>query len=146
MNDHRLRRLLNERSPWRAREQWELDDPDLRAAARLPLDYEPATLADIRAPGLYVLRGPRRVGKSLELKRTIARLLRSGVDAKTVFYCSCDGLAKQDLRRLVTQAHNITRTLPGPRYWFLDEVTAVKGWSEIIKDLRDQNTLFRESC
>lgn len=146
MNDHQLRRLLNERSPWRARERWELDDPDLRAAGRLPLDYEPATLADIRAPGLYVLRGPRRVGKSLELKRTIARLLRSGVDAKTVFYCSCDGLTKQDLRRLVTQAHNVTRTLPGPRYWFLDEVTAVKGWSEIIKDLRDQNTLFRESC
>ena len=75
MNDSQLRRLLAERSPWRARAGWEADDPDLRAAGRLSLDYEPEPLADIHAPGLYVLRGPRRVGKSLELKRTVARLL-----------------------------------------------------------------------
>lgn len=146
MNDHQLRRLLTERSPWRARQDWEMDDPDLRAAARLPLTYEPNPLADIRAPGLYVFRGPRRVGKSLELKRAIARLLNGGVDSKTVFFCSCDGFSKQDLRRLVVQGHNVTRTLPGPRYWFLDEVTAVPGWSQVIKDLRDQETKFRESC
>jgi len=146
MNDHHLRRLLTERSPWRARSDWEQDDPDLRAATQLPLDYEPDALADIRAPGLYVLRGPRRVGKSLELKRSVSRLLQAGVDAKTVLYCSCDGFSAQDLRRLVVQGHNITHTLPGPRYWFLDEVTAVPGWSRIIKDLRDQDTTFRESC
>jgi predicted AAA+ superfamily ATPase len=146
MNDHQLGRLLNEQSPWRARAQWEADDPDLRAAARLQLDYEPEPLADIHPPGLYVFRGPRRVGKSLELKRAVARLLRQGVDAKTVFYCSCDGLSKQDLRRLIVQGHNVSRTLPGPRYWFLDEVTAVRGWSDIVKSLRDQHTGFRESC
>jgi len=88
MNDSQLRRLLAERSPWRARAGWEAEDPDLRAAGRLPLDYEPEPLADIHAPGLYVLRGPRRVGKSLELKRAIARLLAGGIDPKTVFYCS----------------------------------------------------------
>jgi uncharacterized protein len=146
MNDSQLRRLLAERSPWRARAGWEAEDPDLRAAGRLPLDYEPEPLADIHAPGLYVLRGPRRVGKSLELKRTIARLLAAGADPKTVFYCSCDGLSKQDLRRLVAQGHSVTRTLPGPRYWLLDEVSAVPGWSETIKELRDQDTTFREAC
>jgi predicted AAA+ superfamily ATPase len=133
MNDSQLRRLLTERSPWRARAGWETDDPDLRAAGRLPLDYEPEPLADIHAPGLYVLRGPRRVGKSLELKRAVARLLAAGADPKTVFYCSCDGLSKQDLRRLVAQGHSVTRTLPGPRHWLLDEVTAVPGWSQTIK-------------
>jgi predicted AAA+ superfamily ATPase len=146
MDDSQLRRLLAERSPWRARVGWEAEDPDLRAAGRLPLDYEPEPLADIHAPGLYVLRGPRRVGKSLELKRTIARLLAAGVEEKTVFYCSCDELSKQDLRRLVAQGHSVTRTLPGPRYWLLDEVSAVPGWSETIKELRDQDTTFREAC
>jgi uncharacterized protein len=125
---------------------WELDDPDLRAAKRLPLDYDPKPLADIRAPGLYVLRGPRRVGKSLELKRAVVRLLAEGANPKTVFYCSCDGLSKQDLRRLVAQGNSVTRTLPGPRHWLLDEVTAVPGWSQTIKELRDQDTAFRESC
>jgi uncharacterized protein len=146
MNDSQLRRLLNERSPWRARAGWEVDDPDLRAAGRLPLHYAPEPLADIRAPGLYVLRGPRRVGKSLELKRAVVRLLAAGADPKTVFYCSCDGLTKQDLRRLVAQGHSVTRTLSGPRYWLLDEVTAVANWSQTVKELRDQDTTFREAC
>jgi predicted AAA+ superfamily ATPase len=146
MNDSQLRRLLAERSPWRARSDWERDDPDLRAAGALPLHYEPDPLADIQAPGLYVLRGPRRVGKSLELKRAVKALLARGVDRKTVFFCSCDGLSSQDLRRLVAQGHSVTRTLPGPRYWLLDEVTAIVGWSKIIKELRDQDTAFREAC
>jgi uncharacterized protein len=146
VNDSQLRRLLTERSPWRAWAGWEADDPDLRAAGRLPLAYEPEPLADIHAPGLYVLRGPRRVGKSLELKRTVARLLAGGAEAKTVFYCSCDGLSRQDLRRLVAQGHSATRTLPGPHHWLLDEVTAVTGWSQTIKELRDQDTRFREAC
>jgi predicted AAA+ superfamily ATPase len=146
MNDSQLRRLLTERSPWRARAGWAADDPDLRAAGRLPLDYEPEPLADIHPPGLYVLRGPRRVGKSLELKRVIARLIAEGIDPKTIFYCSCDGLSRQDLRRLVAQGHSVTRTLPGPRHWLLDEVTAVPGWSQTIKELRDQDTTFREAC
>jgi predicted AAA+ superfamily ATPase len=137
---------LAERSPWRARTAWEIDDPDLRAGARLPLDYEPRPLADVHAPGLYVLRGPRRVGKSLELKRAVVTLLAEGADPKTIFYCSCDGLSKQDLRRLVAQGNSVTRTLSGPRHWLLDEVTAVSGWSQTIKELRDQDTAFREAC
>lgn len=147
MNDPALRRMLAEQSPWRTKPAgWEQDDADMRAALRLPLDYEPEPLADIRPPGLYVLRGPRRVGKSLELKRAITRLLARGVDPKLVFYCSCDGLSTQDLRRLVLAMHNVTRTLSGPRYWFLDEVTAVRSWSKTIKNLRDQDSTFREAC
>jgi predicted AAA+ superfamily ATPase len=146
MNDAALRNLLNERSPWRSRAEWEDTDADIRASLAVPLAYEPAPLAGIRAPGLYVFRGPRRVGKSLELKRAVSSLIRSGVNPKVILYCACDGLTPQDLRRLVVQGHNATRMFPGPRYWFLDEVTSVSGWSRIIKELRDQDTTFRESC
>jgi predicted AAA+ superfamily ATPase len=139
--------MVAEQSPWRTRPSgWEQDDADMRASLLVPLDYEPDPLADIRPPGLYTLRGPRRVGKSLELKRAIARLLARGVDPKLVFYCSCDGLSRQDLRRMVVTMHGVTRTLNGPRYWFLDEVTAVSGWSKTIKNLRDENADFREAC
>lgn len=147
MNDHALRRLLADQSLWRTHPQgWEQDDADMRAALQLPLNYEPEPLDDIRAPGLYVLRGPRRVGKSLELKRAIATLLSRGVEPRTVFYCSCDGLSSQDLRRLVVASQSVARTLPGVRYWFLDEVSAVDGWSKVIKLLRDQDATFREAC
>lgn len=54
--------------------------------------------------------------------------------------------SKQELRRLIAQGHSVTRTLAGPRYWLLDDVTAVRGWSHTIKELRDQDTAFREAC
>lgn len=42
---------------------WEARDPDLRRLASGSLVYESPVLHDLREGGLYVLRGPRRVGK-----------------------------------------------------------------------------------
>lgn len=146
MKDAALAQLIRSRSVWRTRKDWERDDPDMRAATNLPLSYEPDPLRDIHPPGLYILRGPRRVGKSLEIKRTISRLIASGVDPVGILYCSCDGLSSQDLRRLIVQGGSMARTLGQPLYWFLDEVTAVPGWADVIKDARDQNGSFRDAC
>lgn len=118
----------------------------MRAARLAPLDYQPAPLADLRSRGLYILRGPRRVGKTLEIKRAVARLIMDGANPALIFYCSCDELSQQDLRRLIASMHSVTRTLDGPRYWFLDEITTVPGWEQTIKSLRDQDTTFREAC
>jgi hypothetical protein len=63
VNDAELhRQLVNNCSWWRKPRGWELDDPDLRGIADSRLAYEPAVLEDIAPDGLYVLRGPRRVG------------------------------------------------------------------------------------
>jgi uncharacterized protein len=95
---------------------------------------------------LYVLRGPRRVGKSLEVKRAISRLIHSGVEPHSVIYFACDGLGRGDLQRLVSAGRGVlTRRLEGERYWFLDDITSVLGWPEAIKWLRD-NTAFGGDC
>lgn len=147
MNDGQLRRLLTDRSTWwRSPPGWTHDDPDLREAADAPFVYEPEPLADLRPPGLYVLRGPRRVGKSVEVKRAVSTVIGQGANPRLVFFCSCDGLSAQDLRRLITVGQKDTATLSGDRYWFLDEITAVPGWSVVIKELRDGDPAFRRSC
>src|SRR5690606_8741434 len=108
--------------------------------------YRPKILADIDAPGLYVLLGPRRVGKSVEIKRAIQDQIGAGVNRRAIIYCACNGFSEQDLRRLFVVGRNLTRTIEGPRYWFIDEVTAVDGrWPEIVKDARD-DTELREDC
>ena len=61
---------------WRNPDGWTRDDPDLREADAAPFRYTAGALGNLRAGGLYVLRGPRRVGKSVEIKRTIDTLLR----------------------------------------------------------------------
>ncbi len=111
-----------------------------------PLDYDPDPLAGIAAPNLYVLRGPRRVGKSVQLKRTVARLLKDGIKPRRVIHCACDGLTADDVRRLERVARTqLARSVEEPRYWLLDEITAVRGWPETIKWLRD-NTAMGEDC
>lgn len=146
MNDGQLRRLLTDRSAWWRNPDWERDDADLRDAAMAPYVYEPRPLEGVRPPGLYVLRGPRRVGKSVELKRAIAGTIAGGANPRLVFFCSCDGLSAQDVRRLIAVGQKDTATLSGERYWFLDEITAVSGWATAIKELRDSDPVFRRSC
>jgi predicted AAA+ superfamily ATPase len=147
MNDAELARQLTAGNAWwRTPTGWELDDPDLQALAGSPLDYQPEPLVDIAPDGLYMLRGPRRVGKSVELKRMIALLIARGVNPRRVIHFACDGLSPGDLRRLVRVARDqITRPVAEPRYWFLDEITAVTGWPSTVKWLRD-NTGMGEDC
>jgi uncharacterized protein len=139
VNDSEIRRLLLDLNPWwRNPDAWARDDPYLSEAREAPFDYDPGILADIAPPSLYVLTGPRRVGKSVELHRSIAGLIEAGVAPRSIIFCSCDGFREQDLRRLFVVGRNLTRNIEGPRYWLLDEITAVRGtWSAIVKSGRD---------
>lgn len=145
MNEGELVRALSAGNAWWRDPAWEREDRDLRAAASA-LRYEPMPLADIVPDGLYVLRGPRRVGKSLELKRTVSRLIGHGVEPRRIVHFACDELRRGDLQRLVSVADRVlTRGVAGPRYWLFDEITSVAGWPEAIKWLRD-NTSFGADC
>lgn len=146
MNDGELRKLLTDYSAWwRDRGNWKQGDSDLKGVADSPFLYEPSALSGLQPGGLYVLRGPRRVGKSVEIKRAISATIEAGADPRLVFFCSCDGLTAQDLHRLIVVGQKGSSPLDGDRHWFLDEITAVPGWAPIIKRLRDGNPAFRES-
>jgi predicted AAA+ superfamily ATPase len=111
-----------------------------------PLRYDPDPLGDLTPPGLFVLRGPRRVGKSVELKRTVGRLLEQGIEPRRIVHCACDGLTAADLRRLQSVGREqLAGPVEGPRYWLLDEITAVRSWPDAIKWLRD-NTAMGDDC
>jgi predicted AAA+ superfamily ATPase len=147
MNDAEIGRLLTAGNRWwRNPKGWTAEDPDLRRLRDTPLTYAPTPLTGIGPDGLYVLRGPRRIGKSVEIKRTIEHLLADGVQPRQILHCSCDGHTAADLRRLVRVGRDqLTRTVERPRYWFLDEITAVPDWPQTVKWLRD-NTALAEDC
>jgi predicted AAA+ superfamily ATPase len=139
-------RLRNRNHWWRTERSWESEDESLREAAQAPFDYRPGVLDDIEPGGLYTLSGPRRIGKSLELRRAIAALIERGVPGRNIVYCSCDDFSLQDLRRMFRVGESITRSGQGTKWWFIDEVTSVgRGWSSVIKDLRDDTPLRRDA-
>ena len=128
---------------WRNPRTWMRQDPDLSEANTAPFRYVAGVLNDLEPGGLYVLRGPRRVGKSVEIKRTIEALLDSSTVApRCVLHVATDGWRAADLGRLVAAANQLTPA--GRRYWFIDEITGIAdGWPERIKWLRDNDERFR---
>jgi uncharacterized protein len=146
MNEGEISRKLTETNLWWRDGDWEERDRDLRRLSDSPFSYTPHPLADIAPDGLYVLRGPRRVGKSVEVKRAIGELVRSGIAPRRILHFACDELNRGDLTRLVRAGRDVlTRGVNEPRYWFLDEITSVPGWPESVKNLRD-TTAFGDDC
>jgi len=92
---------------------------------------------------LVLLRGPRRVGKSVLLKDTIAALCRRpDLDARQIIYLPCDGMKALDLNRVEKLGRDLTRSVGDVRrIWLLDEITGIPQWTETVKYLRD-NTQF----
>src|SRR5262249_4254539 len=120
-------------------------DVQLLRVAKAPFTYRPNALQDLVRGGLYLLRGPRRVGKSTEIKRAIAALLDQGTPPRRIVHLSVEGRSSTELEESIAQ---ISRTLggkPGECYWFLDEITAVQGsWPDVVKRMRDSNLQFAE--
>ena len=118
----------------------------LRDRAKYDLGYRSAVFADIATQpvgdSLVVLTGPRRVGKSVALLDLAADLCaRADVDPRQVIYVQCDELAARDLRRALTLGRELTRVVDQPagaaRIWLFDEISAVRGWTAILKAARD---------
>lgn len=136
-------RLTSTNLWWAHPEDWAGRDPDLREASDAPFVHSAGVLDDLTPGGLYVLRGPRRVGKSVELKRTVERLVAGGADPRAIAHMSVDGWVADDLGALVRAAD---RLMPpeGHRWWLIDEITSITdGWPARIKWLRDNHPRFR---
>lgn len=143
MKDYERRQHLLTHNPWWARPSWSAQDQDLREARGNGLrHYEPRPLEGLEKRSLYLLVGPRRVGKSVAIKRAIAALIEAGVQPNRITFCPCEGLRRQDLVRLIKIAIDLTaRVEDDERYWFFDEITYVPSWDEALKQLRDQTAL-----
>ncbi len=137
------RELLARARWWTKPTTWRLDDPDLRRARAAPFDYTAGVLDDLEPGGLYILRGPRRVGKTVEVKKAIERLVAQGTNPRLVLHLAADRLVARDLRTAVKAAADLTPS--ARRTWFIDEITAIReGWPAEIKWLRDNDARFAE--
>lgn len=137
-----MERRLARTAWWSRPRGWTADDPDLRGARNASFEYAAGALRNLVPGGLYLLRGPRRVGKSVEIKKTIRALIDGGEDPRRVLHMAADNLSAGDLRRMVDAAAAVAR-VDGPRIWFIDEITTISdGWPAEIKWLRDNDPKF----
>lgn len=137
---------LSRTNPWWRTSDWEATDPDLRDVRRAGLGYQSDALKDLTSGGLYILRGSRRVGKTVAVKQQISRLIAAGVAPQRIVRVAADGWSVKELRTLVQNTALPRTDSSTHRYWFIDEITAVPGaWDQQIKWLRDNDLSFRDS-
>ncbi len=135
-------------NPWWTSPSWRESDPhlvQLRAQpVRLAADFVAGL--DLARPGIHILRGPRQVGKSTDLKLLVERALAEGIQGRAIVYLALDLLEGQHLSELaatVQRAFDLAdRDVPG--LLLLDEVTAVSGWQTAVKALWDGGTIRGE--
>ena len=86
---------------------------------------------------VYVIRGPRRAGKSVYIKLRISELIKGGVEPRNILYLPCDRLSgRKELHRLIREF--IRFNMGSKRMFiFLDEVTYLPEWFLVIKDLAE---------
>lgn len=124
---------------------WRRSDPHLMLLEAQPLRLPAAfvTGLDLRDPGIHILRGPRQVGKSTDLKLLVERALQAGFPPRSIVYLAMDLLEDQslsDFARSVQRAKALAdEECPG--LILLDEVTAVGRWQTAVKALWDDGTI-----
>jgi hypothetical protein len=88
--------------------------------------------------GIYVIRGPRRIGKSTLLRLMIKEALDKGVDPKNIFFWSCDNVTDRK------ELYDILRTYlewsdsKEHKLLFIDEVTFVEDWELAYKAIFEE--------
>lgn len=100
---------------------------------------------DLFEDGIFIIRGPRQIGKTTFLKRKIKELLNRGIDSTRILYFAFDfgGLGnEQEVLDLIKTYLRWNRKEVKKRVWiFLDEVTYTPGWAIGLKTAYDQGLL-----
>lgn len=133
--------IIIRQNPWWKGKQYIEKDSKIQEIEALPIKYKKDLNIDFsRKNSIYVIRGPRQVGKTTWIKLAIKDLLESN-DEKEIFYFDCDAISeKEDIIKIMDEyvAWAKEQGISG-HFIFLDEVTSVKEWQNSIRFLYDQN-------
>ena len=138
---------LKEQNPyWEKPEDIEKDF-HIKSISALPFEIINPVEKEIELDkdGIFIIRGPRQIGKTTFLKRSIKKLLNKGIDARRILYFAFDfGGINNDrevLDLIKTYLGLIKKELKERVWMFLDEVTYTPEWAIGLKAAFDQGLL-----
>ncbi|HEV7937475.1 MAG TPA: ATP-binding protein [Solirubrobacteraceae bacterium] len=132
-------------NPWWSDPAWPTGDRHLALLERQPVRLPALAVEaiDLSDAGIHVLRGPRQVGKTTDLKLLVQRALGEGRTARSILYLTLDlieGSHHAELAATVARAKALAGD-PVPGLVLLDEVTGVPRWQTAVKALWDDGTI-----
>ena len=150
--------LLARQNPWWLDPAAVAGDHHIRQLADSPFAWRPAITGAMTMDqeAVFIVRGPRQVGKSTLLKTRIQALLSEGVRPRDICYLDCERAGIRSAQELSEAIEAFTRwkgegVAPAgheedrTRHLLLDEVTYVPDWARGVKIASDSGRL-REVC
>lgn len=142
--------LAGQNLQWKHAGDFAKFDPDLlkREAASIKRATRDLSEAILSPPApsrgrVFLLLGPRQVGKTTFVKATIADLMKKGLDPESILYLSADRFhSPREFRSAVDEFLRIHLS-DASGAMFFDEITAVPGWSKEVKKLADEGVTKR---
>jgi uncharacterized protein len=135
-------------NPWWNDRGWSANDQQLTLLSgqpvRLPAKF--VGVLDLTKAGVHILRGPRQVGKSTDLKLLVERALAEAHPARSIVYLTLDlieGRPHAELAETIKRAKLLVGH-QGPSIVLLDEVTGVPRWQTAVKAVWDDGTIDRD--
>lgn len=114
----------------------------LRNFSRAEFKRDYSGYFNFNSNGLYILRGPRQIGKSTLIKFVISELINIG-ERRSILYLPLDTVTDYiTLRDLLLDFLKFAEE-EKKRYIFLDEISMIDNWQRAIKELRD-NTIYSD--
>ncbi|MBN1553251.1 MAG: ATP-binding protein [Phycisphaerae bacterium] len=144
-----LARNITSTNPWWAGEE-AVRPPEFK---RWPFQRMLRLLKNGMTPAT-VLRGPRRVGKTVLLQQAVQYLLSEGVENRRILYVSFDelptlqGIQEPVLaitrwfeKQILKESFNASANRGRPAFLFLDEVQNLDAWAPQVKNLVDNHSV-----
>lgn len=130
---------IADQNPW-----WRLGinflqhDQHLTKIQKLFIDRK---IISLEKENIYIISGPRLVGKSTYLKAIVKELIQKNIHPQQIYYLSCDSFtSRREFRNALLYFIDSNRDKP-ILYILLDEATSIKGWNTELKDMLDKGMM-----
>ena len=127
-------------SPWWNDKTWHLKDRNIKAAKLSKLNFRHLKdTVKIKSSSIDIIRGPRQIGKTTEIKLLIHDFISKKTIPKSIGYFACDIISKpKDLLEVLKSFYQHLRVNKIKKGFFaLDEITSVKDWQKAVKNFVD---------
>lgn len=130
---------------WSQGVQFKFNDPDLTKVRSIAAKFERKTFP-LSMGEIHVIKGPKRIGKTVWIKDRIAAALdKNEFSKRDIFYFSFDDVRSDTEFRNMLHWFMEEQPHEGNLLLFLDEVQNVNNWQNVLKTLYD-NGSFKRSC
>jgi len=130
---------------WKFEDRFPLFDQQLKREGTFKIVFKRKSL-ELKPNNLYIIRGPRQVGKTFWIKQKIRELIKKGSAPKSILYFSCDmSKTRKELSSAIKFYFDSFGVGMNPIYIFLDEISYINEWAYELKSLFDAGS-FQNSC